>query len=255
MNNFIWVKPKTVPVIATLCAVIMMFTLGAWQLHRLEWKQSMIDKLESGAVVEPKELSTLKPENWESLEFAQVTFSGRPTAASPIHMAARYFRGELGYHILVPMQVMDPSRVKDQSFQTVLVNMGWIPENQKKTFSFGAPESWLVWQPVHGMVRIANRKGWFTPPNNAERNLWFWYDIPALQKSVGTDILPIVIDRLDTQAESHAINMTYPVGFTNHIKLRNDHLEYAVTWFAIGCVAIILFVAGHLRKRENNLPV
>ncbi len=251
MNNFVWEKPKFAAIAGTLLAVCVMFSLGAWQLHRLEWKQEKIDKLEAGAAMAPVELSSLSPENWEAYEFAKVRFSGRPLAVEPIHMAARYFRGELGYHVLVPMQIEDSQHVSDQSYRIVLVNMGWIPEKQKKTFRFGSAESWHIWQPIEGMVRIANRKGWFTPANDPEGNLWFWYDIDAMERVTGKALVPIVIDRLDTQIDSDTLEVRYPVGFTTAIKLRNDHLQYAVTWFGIGLVAIIFFVVAHLRRRES----
>lgn len=233
----------------TCVAVITMFTLGVWQLQRLAWKESLIERLSYAQSQPPVELISLPTAALPAHEFTRVRFSGRPTG-SAIHVAARYFHGQLGYHILLPMQIYRPEQAESQQFEHILVNVGWIPVLQKNVDWRGPPEEFNVWKDVNGMVRIAGRKGRFTPDNQPEKNLWFWYDIPAMEKSTGLKLAPVVIDRIDPQANKAFKDVNFPVGFSGEITLRNDHLGYAVTWFGVGLACLGVFIAYHLKRRE-----
>ena len=40
---------------------------------------------------------------------------------------------------------------------------------------------------------------------------------------------------------------------TKFLELRNDHLQYALTWFALALVLVIIYVVYHLRpEREQD---
>jgi surfeit locus 1 family protein len=240
MNKYEWVKPKTVPIISTFLAIIIMFGLGAWQLHRLEWKQDIINKVESSKLSKASSVESLDLKDPVQHEFAKVSLTGSFDLDKPLFVAARYFRGALGYHVLLPFKLK-------ASGQVVLVNTGWIPEEQKK---LGTPRNLPgIEVSFSGLLRVANRKGGFIPDN--KDNLWFWYDIPAMEKATGYPLLPVVIDRLDPQTSDHLPEVMYPVGFDGNIQLRNDHLQYAVTWFGIGFAALVIFIIAHTRRKSS----
>ena len=43
----------------------------------------------------------------------------------------------------------------------------------------------------------------------------------------------------------------YPVGSVPDVKLRNSHLEYAVTWYALAAVLVVIFVIFHWKRKET----
>lgn len=244
MNSYEWVRPKAIPVISTLLAVIIMFGLGAWQLHRLAWKQDIISRMEASQKQEETPLESLDLKDPLAHEFTKVLLDGAFDLKKPLFVAGRYFRGQIGYHVLLPFKLK-------ANGQYVLVNTGWIPEDQKK---LGTPKNLPdISVYFRGILRIANRKNPFTPENSAKDNVWFWYDIPEMGKATGYTLLPVVIDRLDPQASTHQPEVLYPVGFEGKVQLRNDHLQYAVTWFGIGLAAIVIFIIAHLRRKNSAL--
>ncbi len=74
---------------------------------------------------------------------------------------------------------------------------------------------------------------WALPANDCGRNYWFWVDIPAMAKCGGLDrVLPFIVD-----AGRAANPGGYPLGGVTRTALPNDHLQYAITWFALAGVA------------------
>jgi surfeit locus 1 family protein len=84
-----------------------------------------------------------------------------------------------------------------------------------------------------------------TPPYDAARQIWYGRDVAGIAALLGTEPL-LVIARSDTGDGVLARPVT-TAGF------RNDHLEYAVTWF--GLAAVWLGMTGFLLWRIRTRSV
>jgi len=245
MNEYCHLRrPEFWPSLFALAALALFITLGSWQIERLHWKERMIAQLEAMKASSPVELFSIPESRLAEEEFQKVAFSGRPLSQTPIHIAARYYKEKLGYHTLIPFETKEG--------KAVLVNLGWIPADKKEAPYFEDAAKWYVWQRIEGYTRLVNRKGYFTPANQPKsedraKNLWFWYDLPELEKTAGQSLMPIVIDRLGPED-----NNLLPVAFDGQIKLRNDHLGYAITWFGLAIVTIIMWLAYHRAPRTTS---
>jgi surfeit locus 1 family protein len=68
-------------------------------------------------------------------------------------------------------------------------------------------------------------------------NYWFWVDPPAMAAATGlSDVAPFYID-VDATPNPGG----WPKGGVTRIDLPNDHLQYAITWFALAAAAVIVY--------------
>ena len=97
----------------------------------------------------------------------------------------------------------------------------------------------------HGAAR-----GPFTPDNDDARNIWYWWDVPAMLalSDIPADlkVAPFVLQLLPVEG-----NTSFPRPQRPDAALRSNHLQYAMTWFALALVlaaVAVLYVRGQMKK-------
>ena len=95
-------------------------------------------------------------------------------------------------------------------------------------------------QPVKltGYIRFPENAGTLTPPENLDKRLWFTRDDLAMARALGwgKDVAPFYIDLEQPVPES---GIPKPGPLTVHLK--DDHLQYAITWFTLAFAVAIAF--------------
>lgn len=229
-------KPEFWPTVMTLVMFVTIVGLGVWQLYRLEWKEGLMEQIHSQMAQPPVPLEeALK--DMEANQYRRVLLTGTFLHDKELHMAAKYYRNILGYHLLTPF------RLKDGAI--VLVNRGWVPKERRDPET--RPETIIKGrQTVEGVVHASRGKGLFTPDNDAPGNMWFWYDFDAMSAAAGEKLQPVVVDALRMDAGNRI-----PIGAEGTIELRNDHFAYAVTWFLLAAGLVVVYVVYH-RQRSGS---
>ncbi|OXB69061.1 hypothetical protein ASZ78_009537 [Callipepla squamata] len=105
---------------------------------------------------------------------------------------------------------------------TILVNRGFVPKKKLK------PETRLKGQiegeiDLTGVVRLSEKRKPFVPENNIEKNRWHYRDLEAMAAVTGAE--PILID-----ADFRSTVPGGPIGGQTRVTLRNEHMQYIVTW-------------------------
>jgi cytochrome oxidase assembly protein ShyY1 len=86
-----------------------------------------------------------------------------------------------------------------------------------------------------------------TPPANADKRLWFTRDHLAMARVLGWDrIAPFYID-LESPVPPNAIPKPGPL----QVHLRDEHLQYAMTWFALAGAIVIAFLTWRRGRRDR----
>jgi surfeit locus 1 family protein len=235
------IRPLLWPTLMTLPAVAAALALGTWQVQRLHWKETLIAERQSRRAAPP--LAAL-PDRFDRAvhEFRTVRVDGLFQHDREMYLAARSFRGNPGYHVVTPFELTDG--------KTVLVNRGWIPLDRKapETRALGNPAG-KTW--VEGFLRTETGPGWFTPANEPARNFWFWIDIPAMARAHGLDRVEAYYIEAGPQENKGG----YPVGGQTRFDMPNDHLQYAITWYAVAIIGIVVYLLYHRRRaRETAAP-
>ena len=76
------------------------------------------------------------------------------------------------------------------------------------------------------------------PDNRPDLNYWFWVDLPPMAAATSlSDVVPFYID-----ADATPNPGGWPKGGVTHIDLPNNHLQYAITWFALAAAAVVVYI-------------
>ena len=94
---------------------------------------------------------------------------------------------------------------------------------------------------VTALARPTEPQGLFVPNNEVERNRWFWRDLKAMTRSMlGEDAKGVAPFFLE--AEKSEIRGGWPLGGQTRLDLPNNHLQYALTWFALALCLVVIYV-------------
>lgn len=211
-------KPELIPLIFIICATVMLGGLGAWQVQRLMWKNNLIADIEKAQSQPALQSLTLEP-------YRRVELNGEFIGHSTIRIVGRpQWEQGSGYFMLYPFKLHDG--------KIVLVNVGWAPSGWKGDMSHQ--------HHVTGILRTAREKRLFSPDNHPEKNIWFYEDTTAMGSALGLTLQDMVVE-----ATGERKTGVYPAPSDGKISLRNDHLGYAITWFSLAAIGIIMFGVYH----------
>lgn len=233
-------RPTLWPTVITVPMLAVLLALGFWQLHRLEWKSALIEERSlrgSGpAIPLPSDARIRAPD----LLYRPVTVTGRFMHEAEMHLLNRVRGGVPGMNLVTPLQRADGG-------PTILVDRGWVPLGW--TGSPVAGDDQVV---VTGIVREPAEPGLFVPDNRPDTNDWYYVDLVAMARSAG--VLPFPDYYIYSTGETPAAAQAgardrpdYPAANEWQAGIRNDHLSYAITWFALAGVLMAIYLAYHIR--------
>lgn len=218
-------------------AFLVLVGLGSWQVQRLLWKTDLIAfreaQLAAPAIPLPADLSDTAA--LSAFDYRRVTVSGAFVHAREIYLAATR-RGTVGFRVITPLRRGDGA--------VVLVNRGWVPAEAREPAARAEGQVTGV-ATVEGVLRTRGRRGWFTPDNDRERNYWFWLDLPAMAAYAGEGVPPLVVE-----AGPAPNRGGLPVGREYRVGLANDHLGYAITWYALAVALAVIYVLSQRREPD-----
>jgi surfeit locus 1 family protein len=230
--------PRIWPVlIATAIGLGILITLGVWQMQRLQWKEALLAQLAANAAAPP--VSLAEAAAMADPEFVRVRFTGTYQHGGWKKMIAT-FQGGQGWTVITPATTADG--------WAVMVDRGRIPGELGENFD--KPAGKVV---IDGVIRThARGQGMFDPDNNAEANLWYWWDVPAMLETSGLAPglrpYPHVVQLVPAGAAG------FPRPEEPKANLANNHLGYAITWFGLAAtlLAVAAFYVHELRKRRRR---
>jgi len=229
-----------VPCLVALAAFLVLVGLGTWQLQRKAWKEGLVAAMHERLAAAPVDLppaSQWASLNVDSAEFRRVKFHAQFTEGRGVYVyvagsALRDDIKEPGYFAFAPARLDDGT--------AVVVNRGYIPMDQQIGWPAGTME-------VVGYLRWPESRPWFLSDTNSASDTWFVRDhrTMAVAKAWG-DVAPFYVDQ---ESPVPASGLPRPAALT--VNLRNDHLQYAVTWFGLAAVLVGCFVAWLITRRRN----
>lgn len=224
------------PTVFLIPALAVLVGLGVWQMQRLGEKTALIERIEAGLSAAPAplpaDLSDTDP--WH---YRRVQVEGVFLHEHELFVASRTYRGQVGLNVVTPLRRTDG--------QVILVNRGWIPPDRRDraTRADGLPEGTLS---ISGIARRPAERGWMQPDNDAAANLWFWLDLSAMAEATDVGAVPLLIVEADVEGG------TLPVGGQTRLDIPNNHLQYAITWFAFAVILLVIFVLYHRRPTDTG---
>jgi surfeit locus 1 family protein len=223
---------KTRATLVALPLLAILIGLGCWQLHRLAWKEDLLHRLQAG-IDAPATLYQGRPVS----EFQHLTVEGRLQADQPLYLYARTKDGVAGVHVFA---------VLERDGAPLLVDRGFVPSSTNGPIDAKLATAPASQNKVTGVVRRQAAKLWYEPANDAARNQWYWPDLPAMADA---QHLPMPLDFYLEATEPTAATGPEPTGQLIIGHITNNHLQYAITWFALAGVLVIIWGISLLPKR------
>jgi cytochrome oxidase assembly protein ShyY1 len=230
--------------IFTLVMVAAFVGLGMWQLQRRGEKHALVAALTERLAVAPGSLPS--PAQWNSLtpgrdEFRRVRFSATyaPVGDAMVYSSGSAVRDDIsgpGTWAFLPARLAGG--------ETIVINAGFVQNTmQDRSLQDRAVTRLVTGEPVTltGYIRFPETAGALTPRENLAKRLWFTRDHLAMAKSLGwgqggSEVAPFYID-LETPVPASGIPKPGPL----EVHLKDDHLQYAITWFALAGAVMIAF--------------
>ena len=179
--------------------------------------------------------------NWRGSLFGRARLSGTWLHDSELLLSSRVWEGEAGYHVVTPLET--------GSGAIVLVDRGWVPLKRKAPST--RPEGQVTGAvTVEGTVRAPGPWSWLAPDNDPVKGDWYYVDVPAMAAAAGLDnVMPYYV-----AAVPGSLPDTLPVGMPALRGLPDNHLQYALTWYALAVALLVIYLVYRRRVRVPADP-
>lgn len=234
--------------VATAAAVIVLVSLGNWQMRRLAWKHRLIatvtERAHAPAIAAPRLGEPLAGDG-EAIDHRVVRIEGRYLAGADAHVQAllgepRGRFGGPGVWVMSPLERADGT--------IAWINRGFVPAGRlgEATPVDPAAETTIV-----GLARPAEPRGAFTPTDDPARDQWFVRDPARLSAAAGLAVARTLPYTIDADAEATPPSGLPQAGETL-LTFSDPHLGYALTWYGLALAAIGVFAARVWTGRRRD---
>jgi len=242
------------PTLLTALALVLLVSLGNWQMRRKAWKEELLARLSAGMTAPPVPLADALGAaggDTATIEFRRVVVTGTFAHAREFHVWAGDGRGP-AWSIVTPLRLARPAGGGADSTAWVLVIRGVVPAAHKEpvTRAQGQPPGQVS---VAGRVRLGERN-WAAAAPNLARNEWFARDLDAMRQRLAAaegegwasaqgPTASAVVAPVFVEAEAPAGGAGAPEPRLGALQISNRHLEYALTWYGLAATLIVVYVA------------
>tara|TARA_X000000368_G_C22809474_1_gene614010 strand:+ start:144 stop:710 length:567 start_codon:yes stop_codon:yes gene_type:complete len=169
----------------------------------------------------------------EKNEFIKITVYGEINRKYKIFFPAKTLNGKNGFRLA--------SILKTNLGENILIDEGWYSKENHKYFL--ANEK-ILGKQIIGYIRYPRKAKFFTPKNNMLTNEWYTYNLNEIENYLDIKInKKYFIKNMSDPEESFLIPSELRPNF------RNNHLQYAITWFLMSFAFFVLFLV-YLKKNK-----
>lgn len=200
------------PLIIGLGGIVILLRLAVWQWDRLEWKEGVIAQIEQRLREDPVPLPA-DPDASDD-NYRTVIFEGRNSGDELRFLDSGTAAGT-GHRIIAAFETAQDRRV--------MVDLGLLGINDRA--AQGA-------DPMTDPVTVQGNLLW--PDDSTDKapdgDEWYARDVAAMAQALDTEPVLIVL----SAASDYDSRVTpLPV---DTLSIKNDHLEYAITWLLLALV-------------------
>jgi surfeit locus 1 family protein len=205
-----------VPAISTAVMLVILLSLGVWQVQRLAWKHALLAQIDAAEQLPAIPL----PDN--PTAFQKVRIEGHLRTDLHALYGAEVRGDTLGGQLIMPLERAgaDP----------VLVDLGWVPGD-------GSGPLTLPSGAVEGFLRPAEHAGRFSGTDNPAKRLFYTLDPAPIGAALGLPrVAPYTLIAIGQPKPG-----VFPDPATALPRPPDNHLQYAMTWFGFAITLMIIF--------------
>ena len=229
-----------VPGAFALAALLVLLGLGTWQLERKAWKKALIETLDRRLNDAPIALPPIS--EWERMtpdnsEFTRVRLHVEFPKANDalVYTGGSAIRDDVkgtGYFVFSPARLA--------SGQQVVVNRGYVA---------GRPYPAVAGpQDIVGALRWPEPPSLFVAAHDAAGEIWTVRDQRLMAELKGWGaVAPFYIEQ---EAPVPLGGLPHPAALK--VQLHNDHLQYAITWYGLAAVLVVMFALWAAKRQREG---
>ncbi|KAJ6645066.1 Chaperone protein HtpG, partial [Pseudolycoriella hygida] len=216
-------------------AFTILVSLGVWQLIRLNEKELFLTTIKNNLNNPPNNLKFLSGEKL----YAKVKVKGEFLIGKNLHLYGHraLSTGKDGYYLIIPFKTDDN--------KVILVVTGWFVSGYKRNIDKSIENSFDI-KEITGVILPSEKKRFFVFKNDVKNNIWFTLDLKEAAEVLDLKLEEFYLVMDNEQGKEE--NNLKPLQISNLLYVRNDHLEYAITWFSLAVALIVIFIIFHWRK-------
>lgn len=237
-NNKLYDFPFHLLIFIILCITILC-GLGFWQLIRLKDKNLLIEEinhnLNSAALEVQLNTDFFTP-------YQKIKIKGKFLQDQDIYLYGRKsFIGTQkkdGYYLISPFQI--------DNGEVIIVARGWFAQENKQQVS---KITNAEYEEITGILLPGENKRLFVPDNDLQKRIWFTLDLKQISAIINYVTPHYYLFQLKT---TNPVSLLTPLSANKLTKIRNDHLEYAITWFSLSICLLVISVL-YIKKKYEKL--
>ncbi|WGW03498.1 SURF1 family protein [Tropicibacter oceani] len=217
------------PLLFGLIGAAILVALGTWQMQRLDWKRGILAEIDDRIAGTPAPLPRMISPSDQ--KYMPVTLTGTIEDKALFVLVSAKVVGA-GWRVISAMTTADGRRV--------LLDRGFVPVADKSAPPRPDPVT------VLGNLHWPDDRNASTPDNDEAKNTWFARDIARMAEVLDTE--PLLVIARDITPPDPGLTVL-PVDSAG---IPNDHLQYAITWYSLAVVWLLMTGALIWRRSKED---
>ena len=225
-----------------LLLLILLISLGFWQLGRADEKRLLI-KQQQSRLNTILELNGQTEDNSQLLRYRQIVASGYYETDKQFLIDNQIVGGKAGYFVMTPF-------ILQGSTKAVLVNRGWLPANPDRNI---LPDITVDGEQITLQGRVNTFPSVGIKLEGAEIPTEGWPSVVqlvesnVLAKKLGKDLFSFQVELAPESAAGYTRNWQ-----ENSFMPPEKHIAYATQWFGLAITLTVLFFWYSSTKRVDD---
>lgn len=242
--------------LACIPALILLLSLGVWQVQRLQWKEALIAESEAAAEAPPIDIRGFAMGG--PTEFGRLVLTCRGLDTAPYVELQTIHEGQPGVR-LISLCNSETYRLGGETHShSFLIDRGFIPEGVSARPTQQVTEKAVI---MTAQLRTPPPASGMIPPPEGRR--FYARDTPAMSGILARDYEQAdalrSLGRLETRYILYAATSSNPEWpalqpSAPPAAFSNNHLGYAMTWFGLALALVGFYIALLRRKPRAPTP-
>ncbi|MDA8108825.1 MAG: SURF1 family protein [Betaproteobacteria bacterium] len=228
-------RPTWWGVLLTAAGCAAFIALGNWQNHRAEEKRALQAQFEAALRAPAVELPPVPAAPADYVQ-RRVAARGEFLPKYTVLLEDKIYHGRVGYQVVTPL-------CQSGANICVLVNRGWVaaPERRDELPDVRTPSGA---QRVEGLALARFPRALDPSGRRPTGRRWINVRVKDFEAWSGLALQPIVMEQLSPADDGLIRDWPRP---DLHIEMNES---YALQWYSFAALAVVLFVALSMRRRE-----
>lgn len=227
-------KPPFIPTLIVLFFVILMINMGFWQLRRAQEKEQMLELLADDNITVINEKAQIK----NLPRYANIQLNGHYLNSPQLLLDNQVNNGEQGYHVFTPFLV-------DELNLYLMVNRGWIAKSKMNPDVLKVEtEEMQILGKLNTPPQVGIQLGEIALDKNKPQQVMTYFDKEKVSGFLHETLcksLKCVVSQKILWLQNDQVQ-GFKRDWNPVVMLPSKHIAYAVQWFAMTFVLIVIFI-------------